>query len=82
MHQAISTVPNVSYWRVSFVDARFALSLRSSEPFEFLGFGKFGRFGIMMFSHDDLMHENDRFYFGLAARFGQEGFEGEAFDAR
>jgi hypothetical protein len=62
--------------------ARFALSLRSSEPFEFLGFGKFGKFDIMMFSHDDLMRENDRFYFGLAARFGQEGFEGEAFDAR
>jgi hypothetical protein len=36
----------------------------------------------MMFSRDDLMHENDCFYFGLAARFGQESFEGEAFNAR
>ncbi len=36
----------------------------------------------MMFFRDDLMHENNCFHFGLAARFGQEGLKGEAFDAR
>ena len=37
---------------------------------------------IMMFSCDDLMREDDYFYFGFSAGFGQEGLQGEAYNAR